>query len=142
MLIHAAVRRDLDIRLADQSFKRRAERAGSGIAGEIDGDHHPDPKCDREHRKRAPQQIAAKRAQNERAKQLPHTAYDRSTAQTRPSRICTRVDAIAAASALWVAIRIVVPNRSAALRRRLSTWSPLALSRLPVGSSAIRISGE
>jgi hypothetical protein len=65
----------------------------------------------------------------------------RSSASTRPSRIITRRGMRPARSRLWVTMRKVVPF--SALRSTNRRWmdSPVALSRLPVGSSARTILG-
>ena len=60
----------------------------------------------------------------------------------RPSRMRTSVSVIAAASRLWVAIKIAVCVSPAMRRSRDKTMSALALSRLPIGSSANSSFGE
>src|SRR5258708_23585671 len=99
----------------------------------MDRQHHATSQGHRQDGQGGAEKVAAKRSQDEGAKELHGPPMD----WMRPSRKLTRTSAMAAASALWVAIRTVAPKRLALSRSSERTWSPLAVSRLPVGSSAI-----
>src|SRR5450432_992123 len=141
-LIHAAVGQDLQIGPARQGLHRRLKRTRGRVPRQVNGDdyRHAERYC--ENGECRAQRVASQRAQDEASEQLHCASRERRSMDwMRPSRRLTRMPAMAAASALWVAIRTVAPNRLADSWIRLNTWSPLAVSRLPVGSSAMSRSG-
>ena len=68
--VDAAVGDDFEIGLAGEGLHRRAEAAGGGVAGQVDGDDYRDAEGHGEDGERGAQQVAAQRAQDEGAQEL------------------------------------------------------------------------
>ena len=103
--IDAAVGGDLQVGLAEQRFERRAKRTHRGFPGELDRDHHRHSERDRDDCQGGANQVAAQRTHDEGPQQPGRLLTMGPISATRPSRRRTRMLAMAAASALWVAIR-------------------------------------
>ena len=89
-----------EVSISYETLDRRLERPCGRFACHLDGKDDSDTERYREKRQQSANRLCAQRAQNQPLEQN----YD----DASPSRSLTTVSAIEAASALWVAIRIVV----------------------------------
>src|SRR5207245_1559072 len=97
------------------------ERAHRRFAGQLNRDHHGHTQRDGDNRQDGADEIAPQGAHDEGPEQPAEGFHEGSIPAMRPSRSRTRTSAIAAASALCVAMRMAAPKRFALSRSSFST---------------------
>src|SRR5579862_122486 len=120
------------------------ERASRGFAGQVYSENHGNAERDSENRQRGTDRFARQRLDHQAPENRDAAveSHFRLRSAILPSRMVTTTSAIAAASALWVAMSVAVFCSRVRRTRSCRMVSPVALSRLPVGSSASKTFGE
>src|SRR5215831_13857073 len=105
---NAASGHNLEVVVSSERFERRSERAGRGGSGEIDRKDHGDAERDGEDGQSHANGLAAEWTEQQAPEKFCARNHRRWTPAIFPSRSSTTTSAIAAASALCVAINVAV----------------------------------